>query len=119
MIYIVIMSPSTVCVLLCTHLLLCLYNNFSRNLICIINIYNPIASLLGGQGLCDKRHETKILRIQTNVVTQFVQSPSVRETNSEMSDSQKGPEPDRHRATAFCNAFAGHAFVSKILDNHL
>ena len=30
----------------------CLYNNFSRNIyICIINIFNPIACLLGGQGL--------------------------------------------------------------------
>ena len=50
---IITMSPSILCVLLCTHLTLCLNKNFSRNLmymLCIINIYNPIASLLGGTG---------------------------------------------------------------------
>ena len=36
--------------------MLCLYNNFSSNIvyICIINIYNPIASLLGDRD-CNKR----------------------------------------------------------------
>ena len=40
------------CVLLCTQLLLCLYKNFSRNLVyvCIINIYNPIVFFIGGTG---------------------------------------------------------------------
>ena len=58
MIYIAIMSPSTVYVFYYVLIYSCLYNNFSRNLImcCIINIYNPNCFFIGGTGTVEKKN---------------------------------------------------------------